>query len=162
MEVGVRMTVAVARQTTIDWLPLRAKKTTHNYLIALLLFCRSLDEKNEKHTVTICEMMSPVIRRNIHHMRCVQSDGGFVLWHKRTELAYSFLFRSCVYFCLYGPFNCILFRKFSRQVFVFSLCSSSLISALLVFSSIYLLMKVSFSPDIIPSRWLGSKHQLTN
>ena len=35
-------------------------------------------------------------------------------------------------FCHYGPFNCILFLKFSR------------------------------SPDIIPSGWLGSKHQLIN
>ena len=26
----------------------------------------------------------------------------------------------------------------------------------------YLLMKVSFNPDIVPSGWLGSKHQLTN
>ena len=31
----------------------------------------------------------------------------------------------------------------------FSLCSSNLISALLVLSTIYLLMKVSLSPDII-------------
>ena len=33
----------------------------------------------------------------------------------------------------------------------FSLCSSSLISALLVLSTLYLFVKVSFSPDIIPS-----------
>ena len=32
----------------------------------------------------------------------------------------------------------------------FSLCSSGLISDLLVLSSIYLVVKVSFSPDIIP------------
>ena len=71
-----------------------------------------------------------------------------------------FLFRSHVYFCLYGPFNCISFHKFSWQLSIFSLCSSGLISALLVLSTIFLFMKVSFSPDIIRSDWLGSKHQL--
>ena len=42
---------------------------------------------------------------------------------------------------------------------VFSLCSSNPFSALLVLSTTYLFMKVSFSPQIIPSGWLGSKHQ---
>ena len=60
------------------------------------------------------------------------SRGGDVtvyVCHKSTELAHSFLFCSCVCFCLYGPFNCISFHKFSRQLSAFSLCSSSLISA---------------------------------
>ena len=35
-------------------------------------------------------------------------------------------------------------------------------SASLVFSTIYLFMKVSLSPDIILCGWLGLKHQLTN
>ena len=42
-----------------------------------------------------------------------------------------FLFFVCysrVYFCLYGPFNCIAFHEFSRQLSAFSLCSSDLIS----------------------------------
>ena len=69
--------------------------------------------------------------------------------HKLTELAHSFLLCSCVYVCLYDPFNCISFRKFSRQLSAFSLCCSSLISALLVLSAIYPFMKVSFSPEII-------------
>ena len=92
------------------------------------------------------------------------SRGGDVrvyVWHKPTELACSFLFCSCVYFCLYGPFNCISFRKFSWQLSAFSLCSSGLISALLVHST-YHFMKVSLSPDIIRSGWLGSKHQLAH
>ena len=38
---------------------------------------------------------------------------GLWLWHKPAELAHSFLFCSCVYFCLSGPFNCISFHKFS-------------------------------------------------
>ena len=36
------------------------------------------------------------------------------------------------------------------------------ISALLVLSTTYLFMKVSFSPDAIPSGRLGSKHQVSN
>ena len=81
-------------------------------------------------------------------------------WHKPTELAHSFLFCSCVCFCLYGPLNCFSFHKFSWQLSVFSLCSSGLISALLVLSSVYLFMKVSLSPDIILCNWLDLKHQL--
>ena len=64
--------------------------------------------------------------------------------------------------CLYGPFNRILFHKFSRQLSAFSLCSSSLVSALLVLSTVYLFVKVSFSPDIILCGWLGLKHQVSN
>ena len=44
----------------------------------------------------------------------------------------------------------------------FSHCSSGLISVLLVLSTIYLSMKVFFSPDIIHCGWLGLKHQLSN
>ena len=74
---------------------------------------------------------------------------GLCLWYKPTKLAHSFLFCSCVCFCLYGPFNCISFKKCSRQLSAFSLCSSGLISALLVLSTVYLSMKVSLSPDIV-------------
>ena len=84
---------------------------------------------------------------------------GLCFWHKLTELAYSFLFCSCVYLCLFGPFNCISFHKFSRHLSAFSLCSSGLISALTVLSAIYLCMKVSFSPDIILCGWLGLKRK---
>ena len=62
----------------------------------------------------------------------------------------------------YGPFSCISFLKFSRQLSAFPLCSSGLISALLVLSTTYLFMKVSFSPDVILCVWLGLKHQLIN
>ena len=65
-------------------------------------------------------------------------------------------------FFLYGPFNCISLHKSSQQFSAFSLCSSRLISALWVLSTIYLFMKVSLSPDIIFCGWLGLKHQLTN
>ena len=83
------------------------------------------------------------------------------LWHKLTELAHSFSCCSCVCFCLYGPFNCIPFHEFSRQLSAFSLCSSGLISAFLVLSTC-LVMKVSLSPDVILCGWLGLKPQLTN
>ena len=87
-----------------------------------------------------------------------------VVWlchrHKPTKLAHSFLFCSCVCFCLYGPFSSISFHKFSRQLFAFTFCSFGLNSALLVLSTLFLFMKVSFGPDIIPSGWLGFKRQL--
>ena len=86
---------------------------------------------------------------------------GLCQRHKLTELAHSLLFCSCVYLRVYGPFNCISFHKLSRQLSIFSLCSSGIISALLVLSAIHLFMKDSFSPDRIYSGWLGSKHQLT-
>ena len=74
---------------------------------------------------------------------------GLCQRHKPTMLAYSFLFCSCVYFCLYGSFNCFSFHKFSQQLSAFSRCSSGLNSALLVLSATYLFMRVSLSPDII-------------
>ena len=66
--------------------------------------------------------------------------------------SFLFLFCSCIYFCLNGPFSC----KFFWQLSVFCLCSSGLISVLLVLPATYLFMKVSFGPYIIPSGWLGS------
>ena len=46
-----------------------------------------------------------------------------------------------LFLCLllsYGPFTCISFHKFFRQLSAFTLCSPSLISALLVLSTVYL------------------------
>ena len=90
-----------------------------------------------------------------------------MLWlqrHRPTVLTLSFLFCSCVCFCLYGPLKLYfikkkyikkkhtkVYHKFSRQLSAFSLCSSGFISAVLALLTIYLSMKVSFSPDIIPS-----------
>ena len=85
-----------------------------------------------------------------------------MLRFKPTELAHSFLFSSCICFCLYDLFYCISFHKFSWQLSAFSLCSSSLISALLVLSTIYTFTKSSLSPDITLWSWLGLKHQLTS
>ena len=73
------------------------------------------------------------------------------------------LFYSCVYFCRYGPLNRISFHKVSRQLSVFRLCSSGLISALSVLSTTYISLYESLLlPHIIPCAWLGWKHQLTN
>ena len=47
-------------------------------------------------------------------------------------------------FLSYGPFTCISLPKFSRQLSSFSLCSCGLLSALLVLSTLYLCVKVSF------------------
>ena len=85
---------------------------------------------------------------------------GLRFWRKPTELAHSFSFCSCVYFCLYGPFDCISFRKFSRQLSTFSFCSSGLISALLVLSTIYLyesLLQPWYNP-----LWFGGLKAPTN
>ena len=41
-----------------------------------------------------------------------------------------------------GPLTCISFHKFFRQLYVFSLCSPSLISASLVLSTIYLFLSL--------------------
>ena len=63
-----------------------------------------------------------------------------ILWFMskpQTNRACPFLF--ILFLCLflsYDPFNCIPFHKFSRQFSVFSLCSSGLISALLVLSTL--------------------------
>ena len=84
------------------------------------------------------------------------SCGGDVtvyVWHKPTHPAHSFLFCSSVYFCLmalstvFHSINSPENSPFSNFV-------------LPVLPLPYLFMKVSFSPAIIPSGWLGSKHQL--
>ena len=81
------------------------------------------------------------------------------LRHKPTKLVHSFLFCSRVYFFLralstvFHSINCPYNSPYS---------DSGLISALLVLSTICLFRKVSFSPDIIPSGWLGSEHTLNS
>ena len=79
------------------------------------------------------------------------SSGGdvavYVFDINQPSLPTPFYFCSCVCFCLKGPFNCISCHKFSWQLSAF--CSSGLISALLVLSTIYLFIKVSFSLDTI-------------
>ena len=83
------------------------------------------------------------------------SRGGDVMVYvfdiNRPSLPIPFLFCSRVCFCLYGPFNCILFNQVSRQLSDISFSSSDLNSALLVLSTICLFIKVFLNPDIIHS-----------
>ena len=69
------------------------------------------------------------------------SPGGDVMvyvWHKPAELSHSYLFCSCVRFCLCGPFNCISFNKFSLQLSVFWLFSLSYLCLTGPFNDIFL------------------------
>ena len=85
----------------------------------------------------------------------------FCFWRKPTKLAHSFLFRSCVRFCLYGPFNRISFHKLSWQLSAFLLrfprlillCSSGLISTSVVLSTIFRFTKNFLQPWCDPL-WL--------
>ena len=103
------------------------------------------------HTLQAYSHLSDFHHSGLHRLSRSGSVAAYVFDIKPTELAHSCLFCSCVCFCLYGPFNCISFHKFSRQLSAFSLCSSGPISALLVLSTICLFLKVSFgpSPDVI-------------
>ena len=96
------------------------------------------------------------------HLHVVGMLLRFISDINQPTLPTLFLFCSSVCFCLYGPFNCISFHKCSWQLYAFSLCSSGLIAAKLVFSTIYLFTKVSLSPDIIHCGWVDLKRQLTN
>ena len=90
------------------------------------------------------------------------SRGGDItvyVWHKPAELVHSFLLCSCVYFCLCGPFNCISFHKFSQQLSAFSFCSSGLISALLVLSTLYLFNPFIASYTCSAHTWVLSMYQ---
>ena len=89
---------------------------------------------------------------------------GLRLWHEPTELAHSFLFSSCVCFSVFMALSTVFHSinspdnsPFSHSVLpVLSLPHRS-------FQPIHLFMKVSFSPDMIPSGCLGLKtpiHQL--
>ena len=55
--------------------------------------------------------------------------------NRACPLLFSLFLYLFLSFC--GPFNCISFHQFSRQLSAFSLCSFGLISALLVLSDIY-------------------------
>ena len=83
------------------------------------------------------------------------SRGGdvklYVLDINQPSLPTPFTLFLCL-FLSYGPFTCISFHKFSRQPSVFSLCSPSLISALLVLSTIYLFLKVFLNGFGDPAR----------
>ena len=69
------------------------------------------------------------------------------LWRSLRCLIYVHVRCSC--FCLYGPFNSILFHKFILITLRFLTQFFRPYFCLMVLSTIYLFTKVSFSPDII-------------
>ena len=69
-----------------------------------------------------------------------------------------FILSLCLFLSLW-PFQ-LYFIPLILLTAVFSLCSFSPISALLVLSSVYLFMKVSFSPDVIHYGWPDSTWHL--
>ena len=88
-------------------------------------------------------------------MYCKAPSAGYNEIRAEQVLNYSiitFLFCSGVYFCLYGLLNSISFQSISRQLSVFSLSSSGLISLPCPFNfGMYLFMTVSFNSATIPS-----------
>ena len=83
-------------------------------------------------------------------------------WSNQTKPTYGnnctfSTFCSDVYFCLYGPFNCISFHKSSQQCSAFSLCSADLNSALLILFIYICLCESLPSPAMIHNGWLRSK-----
>ena len=86
----------------------------------------------KKLTLTIEPLFSNVVIKFKMHTKSKNRRLYLkTLPHKRKFLA------QLPFFCLHGPFNCISFHKFSRQLSVLSLCSSGLISALLVLSTVF-------------------------
>ena len=100
--------------------------------------------------LSLSSMLSP--RAHLHVVR-------FMSDIKRPSLPIPFYSVLVSIFSLYGPFNCISFHKFSRQLSVFSLRSSGLSSALSVLSTICLFIKVFFSPNPL---WLTGLKAPTN
>ena len=177
-----KMSVNILLPNWVWWCSIMSQSVMWNFLLLLLLSSRSRSQwgscdSNVVLSTIFSELLIPW-QPNLVWWYIIISQS--VLWkvpgltfswwgcyglchrHELTKLAHSFLFCSCVCFCLYGPFNNVSFHKFSWQLFTFSLCSSGLNSALLVLSTIYLFIKVSSSPDIILCGWLGLKHQPTN
>ena len=89
-----------------------------------------------------CSWLLTVWSKMLSSRRC-----GLCFWHKPTELARSFLFCSCVYFCLYGPFNCISLHKFSEQLCFLTLFFRSFFCLTGSFNYIYLY-------ESLPQPWL--------
>ena len=83
-------------------------------------------------------------------------------WHKPAELAHSCLFCSCVYFCLYGLFNCISFHLILPTTLLFLTLFFRSYFCLIGPFNHFFYIKVSVSADIILCGWLGLKHQQTN
>ena len=72
-----------------------------------------------------------VVRKENAPLTDVSSRGVTFTWWGCSGLLPTPFYSVPVYFCLYGPFNCISVHKVSRQLAAFSLCSPGLKTALL-------------------------------
>ena len=99
---------------------------------------------NSKHEYTLMMTMTKMTTTMITTMTMTTSTKKKTMMMSMTTVMMNYSYD----FCLYGPLNCILFHKFFRQLSVFSLCSSVLISAFQLYT--YLFKKDSFSPDLTP------------
>ena len=81
---------------------------------------------------------------------------GLCQRRKPTELAYSFLYCSCVYFCLTALSTVFHFINFPDHCPFFTLFFRSCLSPMDPFNYMSL-YKVSLSPDLIPSGLTGLK-----
>ena len=122
----------------------------HCTAIWQLSFCKRINVWNERsrteHALCVCMCVYTCMCVNecVNERLNVRDSAVVAYAFDINQLSLPtpfFLFCSRVCFCLYGPFNCISFNKFCRQLSAFSLCSSSLMSVLLVLSTICLLWK---------------------
>ena len=100
---------------------------------------------------------------------CILLRGLSFMWWgccglcKPTELAHSVLLFLCLFMSIIMALSTVFHSINSPwQLSAFSLCSSRLISTLLVLSTVYICVKLSFSPDTILCGWLGLQHQLND
>ena len=131
----------LSNRTWNERVPVWEQETLSTVLDVLIRAKRSKSSQELTHEWRQFRTLKLTVTPCVHFLMGSFSRGWDVavyVWHNPTELAHSFLFCSCVCFCLYGSFTCDSFLKFSRQLSVFSLCSSGLISALLVLSAIHI------------------------
>ena len=104
-------------------LPLSALSASPFSLCFARWFWPDLMNRKQDHTTAVCVSLrwsSP--RAHLHVVGMLR----FMPDINQPNLPTPFLFCSCVCFCLYGPFNCISFHKFSPKLYAFSLSSSNL------------------------------------
>ena len=128
--------------------PLSIKCVSSSLLSSFLSVCQSVPEENNSVNTVVSTTPSSIFYHGVVPTGSPSCGGDvavYVLDIKQPSLPTPF--HSVL--VSYDPFIYTLFHKFSRQLSAFSLCSSGLISALLVLSTVYLFMKVFFSSDVI-------------
>ena len=128
--------------TTQNLAPLKRRRMREE---ESLLLAKPLTDTDHWHCVmsfhrqtdSLCNLMSfsrippKKVRKCARLIGMYETQKQFLVWFAAqisavvtSDLFVFFCF--CVCFCLYGPFNCILFHRFSQQTFAFSLCSAGL------------------------------------